>query len=335
MLVGRRSLVVKTVTSSADAILVRLSEDLGDMNWIRLSAFTVVMIGGMASCSSATQVVSSEDSMLQFFPRDTDIMLFIDVAGLRGNQLVENLVREHSGTRIPRSMEGFLDWAGLNLMTDVDQVAVGASSSGELLAVLRANYDSERVASYFREHDVPAETYGRHSIYDPDTAQNWKLSFVESYMLMGPDTSLRGAINRIESPDSTALNNVDLVDRLREIADGYHVWAVGTSSSGSLLGRLGAPQMASDLFRSVRRGTYQMRLDEAVTAQAVAEFATPEAARRTSALLQGLVTLGRIQADRWPWTRETLDGLEIQDVESAVRLTFAVDSDVLRRRMSW
>ena len=71
-------------------------------------------------------------------------------------------------------------------------------------------------------------------------------------------------------PSSTTLL---LLEGIESIEEGSQVWAVVTFEDFLLPDGI-VPPMAVDLIASLERGTYQMRLDSALTGRAVGQFRT-------------------------------------------------------------
>ncbi len=300
------------------------------MKWV-IGVFAVaVTIVVVASFPGATaEAVSPDEELLKLFPAGTDGVGFIDVAELRDNPLVDDLVQTQLRSRARRGLDEFTERTGLDPIGDLEQVMVGRTGPDSFLVVARASYDAVRVSQFLGDRDVVSEAYLGRTLYRPQADDDWVVSFIDDLVLGGSDDAVRGAIDRLAAPDSSALDNQALAEAIASIEDGNQVWAVGAFSL--LLPAGIAPPMATDLVDSLERGTYQMRLDTDLTARAIGDFASPEMAQRTTDLLRGFVALGKMQAVERTELIELLDGVAIDAVDSSVHISFEADGELLRR----
>ena len=300
------------------------------MKWVIgvfVLAATIAVVAGFPGAT--VEAVTPDEELLKLFPAATDGVGFIDVAELRDNQLVHDLVETQLRGRARRGLDEFMERTGLDPIRDLEQVMAGRTGADSFLVVARVNYDALRVTQYFGERGVPSEAYLGRTLYRPEADDDWTVSFIDNLALLGSNDAVRGAIDRLAAPDSSALDNQELVEAIASIEDGNQVWAVGAFSL--LLPDGIAPPMATDLVDSLERGTYQMRLDTDLAARAIGDFASPEMAQRTADLLRGFVALGKMQAFERAELIELLDRVVIDAVESSVHINFEAAGELLRR----
>ncbi len=301
------------------------------MKWLIATfalAATIVVVAGTQS--PATEALSPDDALLRVFPADSGGVMFVDVAELRNNPLVREYFLDGSDFEFPAVVREFARRTGLDPETDVDQVMLGRTGENEFLGVARADYDPLEIEQYFRDSNIGFESYAGRSIYRPSPGSDWSVAFIDDFVLMGEDGSVRGAIDRMAATTGTAIDDPDLTEAIRSIEEGSQVWGVGMLTDMLLPEEL-APPMAVDLIASLERVTYQMRLDAGLRVRAVGEFTSPDTARRTGDLLRGLVALGKMQVFEREELIELLDGLQIESVESSIEIRFSADGELLRR----
>ena len=300
------------------------------MKWVIgvfVLAATIVVV--VVFPGATAEAVHPDEALLKFFPAATDSVGFINVVELRGSQLVHDMVETKLSDRARGGVDEFIERTGLDPIRDLEQVMAGRTGADTFLVVVRASYDAVRVTQYFGDRNVVSEAYLGRTLYRPQADDDWVVSFIDDLVLAGADDAVRGAIDRLAAPDSSALDNQELVEAIASIEEGNQVWAVGAFSM--LLPEGIAPPMATELVDSLERGTYQMRLGTDLAARAIGDFASSEMAQRTADLLRGFVALGKMQAFERAELIELLDGVVIDAVEASVHINFEADGELLRR----
>ena len=292
--------------------------------------FTVVVVASFPG--SVVEAINPDEALLGLFPADLDGVAYIDVAGIRDNPIVIGLLedQEEEG-KLPEPMDDFTELTGLDLTRDLDQVMAGRSGEDTMLVVARASYDPQRLEQFFENRGHAFESHAGRAIYrlGPDADEEWGIAITEGLLIAGTNGSVQGALDRMATPGTTALDNQEIIDGIESIEEGNQVWVVG--EFGKVIPAGLAPPMATDLVESLERGTYQMRFDSAVTGRAVGEFGSAETARRTGDLLRGFVAFGKMQVSQEQDLMQLLDGLMIDNRDTAVHINFSADGELLRR----
>ena len=301
------------------------------MKWV-IGVFSLaVTIAAVASFPGTVEAVNPDEALLGLFPADVEAVGFVDVAQLRENSLINELVIDRILRDKPRAIDEFEEQTGLDLESDIQQVMIGRTSGKGFLIAARANYEDFKVEQYFNDKGLEFDSYAGRTLYLLDDGDDdGAVSFVDGLVLVGNRNSIREALDRLNAPRTAALANQSLLDSIHSIEEGSQVWAVGAFEDFLLPDGI-APAMTTELFDALLGGTYQMHIDSIVTARATGDFTTPEVARRTTDLLRGLVALGKMQAYERQELIELLDGVQIEAVDSTVHIDFSADGDLLRR----
>ena len=288
-----------------------------------------VAAGLLAGCSGSPDAADSAESLLRFLPEDTSGVAFADVAGLRENPFAGNLLEERAGAESPERYREFVEATGFDLTNDLRQVMVGSAGEGRGLIVVGAVYDRDRVSGYLTGEGM---AYGDHegtTLFRVNPDEERILAFVDDVALLGPESEVRNAIDRAGKSLPSALDNGQLLEDIAAIADGYQLWATGRVDSVLISDAIEAPGPA-DLLRSIETGTWQMRVDDMVTARAVAEFTSSDQAMTAASLLEGLRGIAMLQGRAGEYG-ELLSGIRIANNESRVEVHLQVDTAVLER----
>jgi hypothetical protein len=205
----------------------------------------------------------------------------------------------------------------------------GSFGEGRALIVASAAYDRERVVSYLTGEGMIEGEEGLTPLFRPDRAREGVVAFIDEVALVGSEPEVRGAIGRAQGGLASALENDRLLEDIRSIEDGYQVWATGRVDPGLLPSDLGAGG-PMDLLRSLERGTYQMRIDQTISARAIGEFTSPGQARTAASLLEGLRGMAMIQSLPGDLA-QLLSGILIASSDRRVEIQLDIDTAVLER----
>src|SRR5437870_1220266 len=111
----------------------------------------------------------------------------------------------------------------------------------------------------------------------------------------------------------------DLLDAIRTIEAGNQIWAVGNSLEVSIPTGGFDQTPAAQIFKSLRRGSYQMRIDRDVHARAIADFTDADTASNLADMARGFIAVAKLQvAKQQPDLVHVLDGIQISSSGSTV-----------------
>lgn len=285
------------------------------------------------SLLNTAEAINPEKTLLNFFPVSTESVWSFDIAALRNNGPVWNLITTH--VIRGRAVEGintFIEGSHLDIETDVNKIMVGWSRDDGFLVVADLNKELFEFAQYSSQWNSPSEVYLDKVVYRDQIDNDWAVSFVDKHvLLLGTDDTLRKAIDRLVSLEPSALENPTLVDAISSIEEESQLFAVGVFSV--LLPWGLAPPMAVDLIDSMKYDTCQLNVDSDsnLTVRVVGDFTSPEKALRATDLLRGFVAIGKMQASQREELMELMEGIQIQTVDSSVHTNVAVRAELLVR----
>ena len=282
----------------------------------------------MTGCSSA-DLPATDETLLRFLPEDTSGIVFVDLSGLRENPFAQDFIDEHVGVQVPEALDDFTASTGFDPNSSLRQIMAASAGDSESLMVVSAVYDRARVSEYLTEEGM---TFGSHEgvgLFRPDPAREALVAFVDDVILVGSESQVRGAIDRSSGTLRSALNNPRLLEDIRTIGEGYQVWATGRIDPNLIPEEL-TGMGPVELIRSIERGTYQMRVDEMVTARAIGEFTDPGQASTVASLLEGLKGIAMLQGASGDFS-ELLSAILISNEESVLEIELQIETALLER----
>jgi hypothetical protein len=304
------------------------------MKWILGVTAVAVVIGIVATITVPAQTVTPDVSTLKLFPSETQGIAFVDVAGLRGAPLFNDLILQKLPP-LPPHVSEFVAATGFDVKQDVDKVTIGHIGQRDALVIVQARYDKFKVEQFIQDHadHINTQTYLGRVIYtgNPDADHAGGVAFTDNLIIAGSLTGVKAAIDRMAAPALSVVDNTDLMNSIRSIQSGNQVWAAGKFDA-NMFGNLPAgPAQLGQLGSSLQGGTYQMRIDQDVHGQATGIFNTADMAKATSDTLRGLLAMGKLQVSQNPTLAQLLNGVDVESNGTSLTVNFAASGDLLKQ----
>ena len=309
------------------------------MKWILGLCAIAVVVGLAATMTVPAQTVTPDVATLKLFPPETQGIAFVEVAGLRGAPLFNDLILQKL-PQPPTEFNEFVQATGFNVEQDVDRVTAGHIGERDMLVVVQARYDKFKVEQFVKDKadHITSETYLGRVIYTPELvgpggdAAAGGVAFIDNLILAGNLPAVKGAIDRMAAPAPSVVQNAGLMDQIRTIGAGNQVWAAGHFDLSMLGNRLPMPAgKVGDLAHSLNGGTYEMRIDQDVHVKASGSFGSADMAKATTDMLRGLVAVARLQVAQDDTLIHLIDGLSIENSNDKLLISFNASGDLLKQ----
>jgi hypothetical protein len=302
---------------------------------MRSYAFPLLVVSMilLTACSGEPDVPATDEGMLlRYFPPETNGVVFIDFAGLREHPFMGAFVEEHAGAQAGDEVDEFQTATGFDFGNDVRQVMAGSAGDGRVLIVVSADYDPDRVADYFVGEGLQVGEHGGTALFRPGESgpdDEAVLALLGAVVLVGVEAEVRDAIDRAGGSGSSALENAELLRDIAEVGEGYQIWATGRVDTTLIPGDPGEGGPAN-LLRGLERGSYPMRVDDTITARAIAEFASAEQAGTAASLLEGLRGMAMLQGVEGEFA-QLLNGIMIASNDDRIEVQIQIDTALLEQ----
>ena len=308
------------------------------MKWILGFTAVAVLVGVAATITVPAQTVTLDEATLKLLPPETEGIAFVDVAGLRGAPLFNELFLSKLPP-FPRGLGEFAEATGFEVQRDVDSVTAARTGEHAAVVLVRARYDKFKVEQYVKDKadKIITETYLGRVIYQEDEAYRGASSdgggvaFIDNLIIAGSLPSVKQVIDRMAAPSQSVVDNAALMQQVRTIEAGNQVWAAGRFDS-RMFGLPGAsPEKLNEVASALNAGTYQMRLDQDVHVKATGSFNSPEMAKAASDTLRGLLAMGKLQFAQEPTLTRLLEGASVEFSGQTLRVTFNASGEVIKQ----
>jgi len=303
------------------------------MKWIVGFSVIAVVAGAAAITTIPAATMTPDQAILKLFPPETEAIAFIDVAELRNAALVKDVLDFYRPT-VEDKLPEFMKATGLVPQRDVDRVTIAKVNSRDTLAVIEARYDRFKAEEFVKDKGLRPETYLGRMVYPIDLQRDHDydisaVTFLDNLIVAGQMNAVKKAIDQMSSLGSQPLRN-DLTDAIRNVEAGSQVWAVGNFSLPEIP-ELRGPAPALELLKSLRSGTYEMRVDQDLHARATGNFADADAAKNLGDMARGLIAVARLQMAKQPDMLQLLDGVQVRDSGSSVVVNIDEPGDLLKK----
>jgi hypothetical protein len=304
------------------------------MRWILGVAAIAIVVGVVATITVPAQTITPDEATLKLFPPETEGIGFVDVAGLRGAPLFNELILQKLPS-FPREMREFVDATGFQIERDVDRITAGHINSREVLVIVQARYDRFKVEQFVvdKADDLTTETYlGRQIYKGNDTSDHaGGVAFIDNLIVAGNLNAVKQAIDRLAAPAPSVVQNTELMNKIRTIESGNQIWAAGKFDLSKLGTDANAPARIGEMVHSLKAGTYQMRIDQDVHLKATGSFGSDDMAKATSDMLRGLLAVAKLQVSQEEKLVRLLEGLSIEYSGDTLVVSFSATGDLLKQ----
>jgi hypothetical protein len=265
---------------------------------------------------------------LKFLPPETNGVAFIDVAGLRGAPLVQEMLKSNKAP-FPRKLNDFMTATGFDPERDLDKVTIATVTAGDSLVIAQGRIDRFKIQQYLKDQGKTPEAYLGQTLY-----RDGRDAFVilDDAVLSGRIAVVRKALEQMQLPGSLPLRS-DLLAAVRSIDLGNQIWGVGSLGFEQLefIG-VPTPEPAKDVLKSLRSGAFQMRVDTGVSAVARGEFQDAESAKNIGELALGALALARLQlAKQQPDMVPLIDGIQVSYTGATVTVRIDESGEQLKK----
>jgi hypothetical protein len=296
------------------------------MKWMFSVSMLAVTLGWAGPATIPAATITPDESILKYFPPETQGVAFIDVASLRNAPLVQNALNQGRFQSFPGGINEFIDGTGFDIRRDLDRVTIGTIGPRERLVVAEGHYDKFKTEQYVKGRGTEPETYLGRQIY---RSGEGGVTFLDNIVLFGTEGAVKQGLDRITYPGGMQISS-DVLDAIRMIEAGNQIWAVGNSLVMDFPAAGLRETPAVQIFKSLRRGTYQMRIDTDVHARALADFTDADTANNLADMARGFIALAKVQmAKQQPDLIHILDGIQVSSSGSSVVATIEEPGDLL------
>jgi hypothetical protein len=291
-------------------------------------------------------VASTGPTELSYVPADAAVVAYADVRSIMNSELRQ---RFKQAVPMPMNEEGqreFLDHTGIDIENDIDYVvaAVGNPGAEQLgpkgLVVARGRFDEVKLEGLAREHGAQVQDYkGKRFLvvnkFEGDSAAGTSatgdrhtavLAFLEPGLVaIGDVSSVQRAIDAQLSGQSITGND-EMMSLVADIERTNNAWAVGRFDLISAQAKL--PDHIARQIPPVKWFAVAGLINGGVSAQVRAEATDDQAAENLRGVLNGVISLARLQGQNDPKLTSLIQSLQLSGSGKTVQLSVTVPAEI-------
>jgi hypothetical protein len=286
---------------------------------------------------------------LSYVPADSSVVAFANVREVMDSELRQQLKQALPIAADEKGQKEFEAQTGIDIERDIDHVvaAYGAPPSNvnnmayaRGLVIARGRFNTTQLETLAREHGGVVEEYkGKRLVTvrehrsdttaDTNTAPHaMTMAFLEPDLVaIGSDQAIRTAIDAQLSAHSITSND-EIMELVSQIDAGNNAWAVGRFDAIASHAQL--PQEIQSRIPAIKTFAVMAHVDGGLTGTLRAEARDEQSAENLRQVINGMLALGRMQAQNDPKIAAMMQTLQTSGTGTTVALSFAVPADVFR-----
>ena len=304
--------------------------------------------GGFPALSASTGPTE-----LSYVPADASVVAFADVKSIMNSELRQRF--KQSMPMGPMSEDGqreFYEKTGIDIENDIDYIVAATSGlpghgnghpNGVMVA--RGRFDVVKLEGLAREHGAQVQEYkGKRMLTlqhesshvdvpvsgEPTSVQAsgkiGVLAFLEPGLVaLGDLSSVQRAIDAQLTAHSITSNN-EMMDLVTDIERASNAWAVGRFDLLASQAKL--PDEISRKIPPVKWLAVAGHVNGGISAQLRAEANDDQAAENLRGVLNGVISLARLQGQNDPKLTSLIQSLQMSGNGKTVKLSFALPAEL-------
>lgn len=293
---------------------------------------TAVLATGLVAWAGGAVAGSNAPNEIAYVPGDAQMVAYADVRQVM-NSPFHDRFRQFETTS-QASPDGLEARTGIQFDKDVDVVLIASSGRSEAptpdraLIIARGRFDAVRIEALMRERGAQIEQYrGKRLVIVKDEQNDAALTFAEpGLVLFGPGAGVRGAIDAKAGAVAGISANGEFMALVNDVDDGT-AWSV--AKFDSISGRAPLPGGIVNQLPPINWLAASGRIDGSLHGLVRAEAQDEQSARDLRDVVQGFLSLARLQGSREPAYKGMLDSVMLNAQGKSVSLSFDLTPAVL------
>lgn len=297
-------------------------------------------------------VASTGPDELTYIPADAAVVAYADVRSIMDSELrqrFKSAIPEHMGHE--EGQRAFREQTGIDIEHDIDYVVAAISNpmgAGKPngVVVARGRFDVVKLEGFATAHGAQVQDYkgkrlltlthsrthqdptttAESTALSPSSSETGVLAFLEQGLVaIGDYGSVQRAINAQLSGQSIRSNG-EMMDLVSEIERTNNAWAVGRFDLIANQAKL--PEEIASKLPPVKWFAAAGHVNGGISAQLRAEATDDQAAENLRGVVNGVISLGRLQAKNDPKISSLIDSVQVSGSGKTVQLSFAIPAEI-------
>jgi len=292
-----------------------------------------VLATGFVARAGVAALGSNVPDELAYVPGTAQMVAYADVRQVM-NSPFHDRVSQFQGTSAV-TPDGFEARTGIKFDRDVDRVLVASMGTGEAptaadrsLVIARGRFDAVRIEALMREQGAQVDQYrGKRLVSIKDASHDAALAFIEpGLLLFGARDGVRGALDAKAGAAEGIKANGEFMALVNGVDEGT-AWSV--AKFDSISDRAPLPSAVIGQLPPINWLAASGRIDSGLHGLVRAEARDEQSAQNLRDVVQGFLSLARLQSSRDPAYKGMLDSVTLNTEGKSVSLSFDLTPAVL------
>jgi hypothetical protein len=294
---------------------------------------TAVLATGFVAWAGGAAIGSSTPAEIAYVPGDAQMVAYADVRQVMSSPFRDRFRQFDidNGAR-PDGLEAR---TGINLERDVDSVLVASTGRNQVptpsdraLLVARGRFDMVRIEGLMRQQGAQIDQYrGQRVVWIKDGANDAALTVAEpGLLLFGAGDGVRAALDAKAGAAQGISANGEFMALVNDVDEGT-AWSV--AKFDSISGSTPLPGGVINQLPPINWLAASGRIDSGLHGLVRAEAQDERSAQDLRDVVQGFLSLARLQGSRDPAYKGMLDSVMLNAQGKSVSLSFDVTPAVL------
>lgn len=294
---------------------------------------------------------------LAYMPANAAVVAYANVSDVMHSELRDRLRNMMPDEDKEKGRKEFQEATGIDIEKDIDSIVACLVAEGEdryPVVAIRGNFDEGRIEALAREHGGTVDTSSGTRVISlprgkqaddlppadgtqaPDESGKPRprihgdfhpaLAFVEPRLLLfGREEAVKAAVSRKAGQNLTS--NEQLMARIEKLDRGANAWAVGRFDA--LAGNARLPEQVSAQMPPVTWFSASGHVNGGLRGTLRAETKDATSANNLRDMINGLMALGRMQAQSKPEVNALMQSITLGVDGNAVELSFTVPAELM------
>ena len=294
---------------------------------------TAVLATGLVAWAGGAVAGSTTPDDIAYVPGNAQMVAYADVRQVMNSPFRDRLRQLDADNNA--AADGFEARTGINFERDVDSVLIASTGrisvptpSDRALLIAHGRFDAVRIEGLMRQQGAQVDQYrGKRVVAIKNDANDAALTFAgPGLLLFGAGDSVRAALDAKAGAAQGIGANTEFMALVNDVDEGT-AWSV--AKFDSVAGRSPLPVGIVNQLPPINWLAASGRIDSGLHGRVRAEAQDEQSARDLRDVVQGFLSLARLQGSRDPGYKGMLDSVMLNAQGKSVSLSFELTPAVL------
>lgn len=301
------------------------------MNGMKAQILTATLFTAFSGVLSA-----ADPQLMNLVMPDAKVLAGVNVEQAKGTQFGQYVLNQLQTQ--DAQMQQLVALTGFDPRRDVRELLVasdGVPQGKTGLALAKGNFHAARITAAATLHGVTTEIYKGVTILSEPKKQSAGIAFLDATTVAAGDiASVKGAIDRLTTPQSLPVDVAVKVDQWSNSQDAWGITTVAPASlapAGSV--KAGAPNPMLNVGQNVQAAAGGVKFGAPVVFSGEAQCDTAQNATTLGDMVKLLINLAQMQAGQDPTAAALIKSVTVTASGNVVKVSASLPQDVFQQML--